>query len=656
MKKISLSVFSLFLFLQLFPQSQFSIHPEQKCSRANSLDYFRGGEKNVVQTPLLNKYDVGFYFLDLNVENDTSFLWGNVGIKARALSAPLDTFALEFLDGMPIDSVFINNIPRNVLRENDEIFIPIDPPIDSGAVFSAKIYYHGTPETGDFFSGGVTSRYDSTWNKHVTWSLSEPFYARSWWPVKQVLADKADSVWVFITTDSSNMAGSEGLLTQVVPLGPKHRFEWKSKYPIDYYLISFAVADYQDYSIYAHPDGMGGDSLLIQNFIYDAPGCLEHYKNNLDRTVEIIELFSNLYSLYPFHQEKYGHCLVPLGGGMEHQTMTTLGGFGLGIVAHELGHMWFGDHVTCATWSDIWVNEGFATYSDYLAHEKIAGPPWPGIWMKNTHAYVISQPDGSIYIPPEEITYDNIHRIFDPLLSYNKGALILHMIRYLLHDDDLFFQVYKNYQTEFADSVATADDFLDVLNATSGQNFDQFFDQWFYGEGYPIYQIDWSIHNDTVLIISNQTASAPEKTPFFNMKLPIKLYFNDGTDTLIEIDQTQPSVSKIVMVSTGVDSLKVDPDLWVIKKVDAINGVGENNSLDDLRISPNPFHHFIRIQGVKNNTFDVRISNIQGQQVYKRSFSSGVETIRTDKLKSGVYLIRVQSGNSEKSFKFIKNQ
>ena len=152
--------------------------------------------------------------------------------------------------------------------------------------------------------------------------------------------------------------------------GNKLRYEWKSNYPIAYYLISFAVSEYQEYNIYAHPAGMGGDSLLIQNFIYDAPGCLDYYKAGIDETVGMVELFSDLYSLYPFHQEKYGHCLTAIGGGMEHQTMSTMGNFNFGLVAHELGHMWFGDNVTCATWSDIWINEGFATYTDYLAREK----------------------------------------------------------------------------------------------------------------------------------------------------------------------------------------------------------------------------------------------------------------------------------------------
>ncbi len=257
-------------------------------------------------------------------------------------------------------------------RVDDNVLVPVNE-VPAGGSISAQIYYHGSPPEGGFFSG-VTTDYSSAWQKHVTWTLSEPFSAKSWFPVKQVLEDKADSVWVFLTTASTNKVGSQGLLTNVVDVGNnKVRYEWKSSYPIDYYLISFSVADYMDYSIYAHPEEMDTDSLLIQNYIYNNPENLAGKKPDLDNTAEIMELYCNLFTLYPFYKEKYGHCETQLGGGMEHQTMSTMGNFSFHLVAHELGHMWFGDNVTCATWSDIWINEGFATYTDCLAHEFILG-------------------------------------------------------------------------------------------------------------------------------------------------------------------------------------------------------------------------------------------------------------------------------------------
>ena len=136
----------------------------------------------------------------------------------------------------------------------------------------------------------------------------------------------------------------------------------------------------------------------------------------------MIEVYSDLMGLYPFYEEKYGHCLAQIGGGMEHQTMTTLGGFNFGLVSHELGHMWFGDNVTCATWSDIWINEGFASYAEYLAREHLISVADARSYMTSNNNYAMSQPDGSIYVPEfedlrraPELRQGRINHTHDPL-------------------------------------------------------------------------------------------------------------------------------------------------------------------------------------------------------------------------------------------------
>ncbi|GMT44452.1 MAG: hypothetical protein IEMM0006_0284 [bacterium] len=326
------------------------------------------------QSKFLFDYDVHFYGLDISVSPTSTFVSGNVTIGASTLVDKLDTFAVELIPEMSIDSAFLDGEKLNKpVRNADNILFPVTPIQNKGSHFSVKIYYHGTSPTGGFFSG-VSTAYNKIWKKQVTWTLSEPFAAKTWFPVKEDLKDKADSAWVFLTVDSNYMAGSEGLLTAITELpGGKKRFEWKTKYPIDYYLLSYAVADYRDFSFYAHPDSPAGDSVLVQNFIYNSDNYLNQHRNQITETAKFIELYVKLFGPYPFRKEKYGQSLTELAGGMEHQTMTTLGNFGFDLVAHELGHMWFGDNVTCADWSDIWVNEGFATYADYLANEYIKG-------------------------------------------------------------------------------------------------------------------------------------------------------------------------------------------------------------------------------------------------------------------------------------------
>lgn len=626
-----------------------------ECSHAKFFSHLLKNSKDIIQTPLLNDYDVKFYFLDLNVENNTIYISGEVTFYAEVVAATMDTFAFELLDEMIIDQVEVNALNLTFSHISDEVFVPLSNTLTSGEMITCKITYHGTPPTGGFFSGVSTG---TGWDKNVTWTLAEPFAARDWWPTKQVLQDKADSVWIFLTTGDENMAGSNGVLTNVTPMPEnKLRYEWKSNYPIDYYLISFAVSEYQDYHVYAHPAEMGSDSLLIQNFIYDSPGCLENYQDGIDQTAEFIELYSDLFSLYPFHEEKYGHCLTPLGGGMEHQTMTTLGGFSFGLVAHELGHMWFGDNVTCATWSDIWVNEGFATYTDYLANEFILGQAAADSKMNTIHNSVMSQPGGSVYVPPAEVTYDNIWRIFDGRLSYNKGAAILHMIRFELQNDEMFFQVLKNYEEQFADSTATGLDFMNILNGTSGQDFTQFFNQWYFGEGYPTYSIVWSQNQSGTYMEIYQSVSEPSITPLFEMLMAYKFTFYDGTDTTIFLNQTANMNSFALPFTKEITSIQVDPDNWVLNHVGSITvGLGTNEGINSFTFLPNPANTKLNLSFSSNIqvTRNIKIIDLNGKVRINHSTDRNQFALDISGLSAGSYILQVEEAKSTFSKKFSK--
>ncbi|MFU8843054.1 MAG: M1 family aminopeptidase [Bacteroidales bacterium] len=653
--KYFLVLASSLISLLVIAQDHFIFNPVHHCAHAKISGARLKTPFEIIQSPLLMDYDVTFYHLNLEVSDQSTYISGDVTIHARVVAEQLDTLAIELINLMDIEIVKVNAVSAGFLHTGDEVFIPLAQPLLSDEIFTVQIFYHGIPPAGNFFNG-VTTAYDSVWNKHVTWTLSEPFNARQWWPVKQVLEDKADSVWVFLTTDAKNKAGSNGLLKNVVNLPDnKVRYEWKSGYPIAYYLISFAVAEYQDYSVYAKPGGLNNDSVLIQHYIYNSPVCLEHYKTGLDRTTEMVELFSDLYSIYPFHEEKYGHCLAKISGGMEHQTMTTINNFGLLLVAHELGHSWFGNHVTCATWSDIWINEGFATYTDYLAHEKLAGGQWPAIWMQNVHAFITSEPYGSVYVPPDEITYDNVERIFDARLTYYKGALLLHMIRYMLNNDDLFFQSFKNFQAAFADSIATALDFLDILNQTTNQDFATFFDQWFFGEGYPMLSIHWKQTGNTFELTSLQTTSAPEITPLFYLRYPVRLFFNSGTDTTVVILHDQPLATISADLPFQVDSVHVDPELWILKKVVSINGVNDQQEQMVIGISPNPFTNRVTIRTAFLNPYSIRVINLTGEVLSAVQANESVTELNLSFLKNGLYLLTIEGEGQPYTTKIVRH-
>ncbi|MEJ2593561.1 MAG: hypothetical protein P8100_00175 [bacterium] len=262
MKRIFTLLVLLIITTALFAQWNPETNYEGKCSHIpkdmpRTLDYLYDW-----QSPLMDNYDVTFYFLDIEVSSESTFVGGNVTIHATA-EAPIDTIAFELIEVMEIQTILVNETEySDYTREMDNVLVPVDL-IDEGSSFTLQVFYEGDPGSGGFFSG-LSNAFSEQYQTSVVWTLSEPFAAKEWFPVKQDLEDKADSCWVFLTTDAGNMAGSQGLLTAVVEVGNDTvRYEWKSRYPIDYYLLSFAVADYQEYNIYAHPEGLEGDSILV---------------------------------------------------------------------------------------------------------------------------------------------------------------------------------------------------------------------------------------------------------------------------------------------------------------------------------------------------------------------------------------------------------
>jgi aminopeptidase N len=653
MKSISALLFFVFSLSVVFGQKVEPSFKEHFCSKTKKNQIYQF--KDVTKTLLMNKYDVKFYKLDVNLERTSVAISGNVTIGAEVQLTALDTFAFELDDVLLIDSIKINNTLRTFSRAANQVFVPVTPILPSGSSFTAQIFYHGTPTSGGFFAG-ITHTTSGTWGNEVVFTLSEPYNAYQWWPCKQDLTDKADSAYIFVTTSNQNKVGSNGILTASVPVaGNKIRYEWKTRYPIDYYLISVSVAKYIDYTIFAHPAGTT-DSVRIQNYLYDNthnPSVLTTFQTSIDQTADFIELYSDLFGLYPFINEKYGHSMAPLGGGMEHQTMTTLGMFNFDLVCHELGHQWWGDHVTCGTWSDIWLNEGFATYCEYLAKQNL-DPGTAQQWLTDVHTSVMSAVDGSVYIPVAQTT--DINRIFDSRLSYDKGGAIIHQIRFETQNDTLFFQTLKNFQSQYGYSTAIGLDFKSVLETTTGINFTDNFNQWYFGEGYPTYNIIWNQVADTVTFTATQTSSMPSITPLFKMLMEYKLNSASG-DTLIKVYQTANTNTFKIHTHKTITGMVVDPNDWVINKVGSIM-VGTENIENPMffSIGPNPVQDyvFVFLENMTNFEKYISVYDIIGRELIKYNTSQNSTKINLSELSNGYYLIKVTDGKNSYSKKIIK--
>ncbi len=564
----------------------------------------------LVRLNQLNRYDVKFYKLDLSVSKSSTEIQGSGMVYAEVQNSPIDTFVIELIDTltqdtyMIVDSVIVNGQSRSYTHNNHLIKVPINPPLTVGSDIIAKIYYYGDGQSSAFSGyNGISN--GTAYNSSVTYTYSEPFWSRIWWPCKQVLGDKSDSIHITLTTESDCKAGSNGILTSIVPLtGNKVRYEWKSNYPIDYYLVSFAVGEYIEHITYAEIEGTN-DSILIQSYLFHDCPYLPMHLVAIEKTKDYMQLFTNLFGDYPFKDEKYGYCLTSNPwGAMEHQTMTTTGYQALDTTAayivgyyyfwysaHELGHSWFGDNVTCATWQDIWINEGFSVYAEYLAIQNLESQNSADLFMNDAHEKILSEPGGSVYVPNEYSNDEN--RIFDYRLTYKKGAAIVHMIRFELGNDSLFILTLRNFQDEFKYGVASGLDFKDVLETTTGQDFTDFFNQWYFGEGYPIFNINWTQINDTLIIHSVQTTST-SITPLFKMHLELKVQFVGG-DTTIKIYQNSNEQFYEIHFSPIVTIISVDPYNWVIDHSTIIHtGIYTDESeLESFYLYqnyPNPFN------------------------------------------------------------------
>jgi len=595
-------------------------------------------------------FDVVYYGLDLNISDSSTYLQGSVSIHIFLLDQSSTRVAFDMSDSLSADSVRINNDPAGFSHTGNRISIDLPVLAMPGALLEVDIFYHGLGNnTGPVT--GIYNKNNTAWDKRITWTLSEPFAAMNWFPCKQSLTDKADSVYVFLSTDKRLKAGSNGKLTASVSLpGDRVRYEWKCRYPIDYYLISFAVGDYMDYSFYARLDG-GNDSVLIQNYIYNDSSYLEQNKSNIDKTGDMINLFASLFGEYPYASEKYGHCVAPLGGGMEHQTMTTLANFSFSLVAHELAHQWFGDLVTCKTWQDIWINEGFASYADYLATRYLVSQSAADNWIIRAQEVTKALSTGSTYVPDAFV--NDVDRIFDSRLSYSKGAAIIHMIRQEVGNDELFFTILREFLRRFKNGNASGLDFRDLLNEMTAKSFDLFFEQWYFGEGYPDLEMNWSHKNDTLYISSLQTTNSTLQV--FDLLLEFRVTF-ENKDTIISHRQNAAFDSWGIYLPGEITGIQVDPNHWLIMNVSGMSQSAGLKRESRFLVLPNPARDKITVRFAEPvESYILYIADSSGKVLVTEESKLQRKTIDIEHFPKGIYFIIIREKNMIYPVKFIKN-
>jgi aminopeptidase N len=598
-----------------------------------------GSKPDAAKRAEMALYDVKFYHINLETSATSLFIKGNTLVRISTLAGNFDRILLQLTASLTVSSVTVDGTNVSFTRPGDYIDISLPSPVDIGVVLDVIVTYSGTPDNGP----GINRTTTSTWSQTIIWTLSESFHAYQWFPVKQELTDKADSAYIYITSPKPLTAVSNGILKSVTDVGTDlRRYEWETTYPIAYYLISLTVGNYQEYNLTA---SVGGTTVPQPNYIYNSAGCLEQYKPAIDRTPELIELFSDLFGPYPFKDEKYGHVMAPFGGGMEHQTITMMGLFNFGLIAHELAHQWFGDYVTCATWQDIWINEGFASYCEYLAYEFTDQMATARTWLGTAYTRALGQPAGAVYLTPAEALSES--RIFSSALSYKKGAALLHMLRKEIDNDELFFGSLRQFLTEFADSTATGLDFLDVVNRHTGEEYRWFFDQWYFGKGFPNVSAQYSAKPGYVKLTLNQSPSDPSN-PFFRMKVKVRVLFGTTSrDTVVNWTENEQ-----VFTIPGSDrptGVIVDPDQDILMQRLASVGI-DDETLSDIRVYPVPFTDrlFIDLASVWIGG-TITVSDISGRLVWQSDIAKEDMIAETSNWSNGTYIYRVAKGISARA-------
>lgn len=653
MKTILTFFISFLLITNLIPQEN------QKSVRELEREYYTNIRNQVpVDYPGDESFDVKYYKLNLFITYSPEYLSGDVTAKIEILQ-PVNTIFFDIQDALTIDSVKKDDelVSFNQIEETVELNFPGG--LIPGETFDLIFYYQGVPGSSGFGS----FKFGSHSNQPAIYTLSEPYGASDWWVCKDTPADKADSSDVWVTIDSSLYVVSNGNLEEIVNNNDgTFTYKWHNKYPIAHYLISLAISNYLIYT--QHFNYSVSDSMPVVHYIY--PEYFSSYQDELDMTVEMLEIFSNKFELYPFIDEKYGHAQFGWGGGMEHQTVSSMGGFSESIISHELAHQWFGDKITCKDWHHIWLNEGFATFCEgvYL-EEKYGRSVYEDFII--TEMMNARSAQGTIYV--QDIT--NIWEIFNGPRSYSKGAVVLHMLRGIM-GDDLFYETMQQYlaDPDLAFGVAVTEDFQRVAESVYGIDLDYFFQQWIYGENYPRYHITWSSYPDgngnsqVAVVIDQEINSNPS---FFTMPVDLK-FSSDAGDTIVTVFNNQQSQSFSFIISGLVSGVTFDPENKILKTVSVVTGIEDENQLRHFELNqnyPNPFNPVTNISYTLPSTgseeyFDVKliIYDVLGNQVAtlvnKRQTSGSYNALfDAGEIGSGVYfyrLIAIPEGENTQSY------
>lgn len=601
-----------------------------------------------------HSFDVLDYKLNLDIYNcfispyPKSFT-GSVVVKFK-VDSTLNQIVLDAVNtSMVVDSLGFAG--ESFTHSSNKLNITLDSTYSPGDTVEVKIYYrHNNVSDNAFYASGGTVFTDN-----------EPEGARKWFPCWDKPSDKA-TVDLTARVPVNVKLGSNGLLKDSTNTGSEIYYRWVSRDPVTTYLtVISARVDYQLH-ILNWIDPVSGDTLPIR--LYANPG--ETVSQTIkDAIINQTTGFSEKYGPYPF--EKNGYATLNnqfTWGGMENQTLTSLcpNCWSQNLLAHEFAHQWFGDMISPSTWADIFLNEGFATFSESVWEEVKPGGSYQAYkTMINSDAnyYKQQNPGWPIYNPSWAIVTPTTNQLFNTAITYAKGSCVLAMARYVL-GSDLFFSTVRSYTSDpnIRYKNSSIPEFIVKMSEASGQDLSWFFEQWLYEPNHPSYSNTYWISQPgsrdwTINFKARQTQSG---STYYKMPIELKISFTSGPDTTIRVFNDQNNQIFTFNFDRQPSSLVFDPNDEIVLKTANTVMSAEEDQVSPVEYTlysnyPNPFNPSTTIKFAVPEGSEVKLSvfNTNGEEVgviASGYFDAGIHKVEFNakNLPSGIYFAVLNSG------------
>ncbi|NLN74186.1 MAG: T9SS type A sorting domain-containing protein [Bacteroidales bacterium] len=552
-----------------------------------------------------------------------------------------------------IDSILPSNF--TFIHENDILKINFNSTLNIDDSVSLKIYYRHKDVFDEAFYVA----------KGRLFTDCEPEGARCWFPCWDKPNDKA-TIELKAKVPTNVVLGSIGTLQDSIVIQDTLYYHWKSRDPVATYLMSITSSINYKLDIVNWNPHYNPSQIVPIRFYYHEGENVQNIKSKIE---DMADFFSALYGPHPF--EKNGFATVDTlfnWGGMENQTLTTLckNCWTDLLTVHEFAHQWFGDMITCATWADVWLNEGFATYSEALWVENTQGYlSYKNHLQYNANYYLNNNPGWAISEEDWAYNTPDMMDLFNYSITYMKASTILHMLRYVV-GDELFFQSIKSYalSPDFRYNSAKIPDFFNVVEEVTGENLHWFMEQWIFKPNHPKYIVDFfANYSENNIIVDVEVAQSQSHETFYQMPVELLFRFDNGSDTIIKVWNTENNQ----MYSFTFESMPVefvfDPNNEILLKNLTTNvSLGINNKSEniELEVLPLPFdNELVMVVSIASaEKVNLQIVDLMGKIIHQKELSldsgKNIIKINSNNFPKGVYILNLHNSKYKINRKIIK--